>query len=120
MLHPTHYEHRTALDALGVYARRLLALLAIAAVLGALFAAVSPLLPNEWVPWQSSRDAAPAVAPLPPRPATAPARIPTWAWALHSWHSTAPAERGARPVAAPARVPAWYWDWRAWRLAVAR
>jgi hypothetical protein len=70
----------------------------------------------------SLRSEAPVVATAPAveRPASAPGRVPPWAWELHRWQLTPPAVRGERPGGAPARLPGWYWDWRAWRLAVAQ
>jgi hypothetical protein len=66
-------------------------------------------------------DAAPVPPPTPTleRPASAPARIPGWAWELHRWQLTKPIARGERPASAPASVPSWYWDWRAWRMSLA-
>jgi hypothetical protein len=101
-----------------VNVRRLLAVAAAAALLGALFFSISPVLPAEWVPWRATESSTLPAAPLPTRPESAPNRIPGWAWALHAWHSTPAAQRDERPRGAPARVPAWYWEWRAWRLAV--
>jgi hypothetical protein len=112
------YERRSPFRVVLVYVRRLLALLAVAAVLVGIYVGASPLLPDRWLLWKD--EPAATVAPLPPRPASAPAAIPGWAWKLHAWHSAAAAERGPRPEAAPRRVPAWYWEWREWRLAVSR
>jgi stage II sporulation protein D len=50
------------------------------------------------------------------RPATAPARIPAWAWRMLEWHGRPAAQRGPRPAAAPPALPGWYWDWRLWRV----
>lgn len=58
--------------------------------------------------------------PKPARPKGAPKRIPAWAWRLHAWYLTKPADRGPRPADAPARIPAWFWAWRLWRLALAK
>lgn len=119
-MHPLQPERRSPLAVLGRYALRLLALVAVAGLIGALYVAASPVLPEEWLPWRSTDAEATATAPPPPRPETAPARIPAWAWSLHAWHSAEAEKKGPRPAAAPKRVPAWYWDWRAWRLAVER
>ena len=58
------------------------------------------------------------ITPVPQngRPASAPKRIPAWAWALMVWHDSG--RKGTRPANAPAKVPAWYWAWRAWRLGI--
>lgn len=56
---------------------------------------------------------------VPPRPESAPARIPRWAWGMHEWLLTPVGERGTRPADAPRRLPDWYWEWREWRLALA-
>lgn len=55
-----------------------------------------------------------AAAP-PPRPESAPARIPEWAWGMHRWHDDR--HGNVRPLDAPLTMPAWYWEWRAWRKA---
>jgi hypothetical protein len=111
------YEHRSPFRVALLYGRRLLALLAVAAVIGGIYVGISPLLPAEWLPWEDETSA--TVTPPPPRPASAPAQIPPWAWELNAWHSAPATVRGARPADAPARVPAWYWEWREWRLALA-
>jgi hypothetical protein len=55
---------------------------------------------------------------VPPRPESAPERIPRWGWQMHQWHLVPVGERGPRPVDAPRRLPDWYWEWREWRLAL--
>jgi hypothetical protein len=60
-------------------------------------------------------EVAPAEAAPPPRPASAPKRIPAWAWATYRWHDD---HAGVRPVDAPPTLPAWYWEWRAWKARV--
>jgi len=53
---------------------------------------------------------------LGPRPESAPARIPEWAWEIYKWHDDPHGH--VRPVEAPARLPDWYWEWREWRKGV--
>lgn len=116
----SHERRHTAFDVTLAYLRRLLALVAVAALLGALYVAISPVLPDDLLPWTS--ESAPVLSdpqPLPPRPVSAPALVPGWAWEMHAWHSTPGPERDARPAGAPERLPAWYWEWRAWRTALA-
>jgi hypothetical protein len=100
--------------------RRLLAFAAYGAAIAALVFIVWPLLP---VPSRNGSSEVPAAnaaeVKAPARPSGLPHRIPSWAWDLHSWLLTAPADRGARPKAAPRHVPAWFWTWRSWRLALA-
>ena len=117
MLGATRIGHqRTVFEHVIVNVRRLLALAAAAALLAALFFAISPVLPAQWVPWRT--EVALPEPVLPARPASAPAAIPGWAWEMHAWHATRPADRGRRPRGAPQRLPEWYWEWRAWRIAV--
>jgi hypothetical protein len=97
------------------YSARLFAVAAYGAALFIAYQLISPVLPERG---GTASPAATASEPI-PRPASAPARVPEWAWAMHRWHSTPAAERGARPQGAPQRLPAWYWDWREWRLSVA-
>ena len=116
-----HPEQRRnhALDVALAFLRRLFVFVAIAAALGALYVAISPVLPADLLPWRA--EPAPVVTepqPLPPRPESAPALIPAWAWDMHAWHSTPGSERGARPANAPQRMPGWYWEWREWRIAL--
>lgn len=105
------------------YVRRFAAL-ALYAGAGALvwFVVLTPLLEPE-----GGEEDAQAVAgttatletvDMPPRPESAPARIPQWAWQMHEWHLTSVGERGPRPADAPRRIPDWYWEWREWRLAL--
>lgn len=107
-------------------ARRLAALgaFAVAAFVAYTFVA-SPLLDRDEEA-ATVEEAAPGAAAAPvveeeplPRPESAPARIPPWAWELNEWHSTSGAERGPRPEAAPTPVPGWYWEWRSWRAELA-
>jgi hypothetical protein len=89
--------------------RRVAAFLALALGLASLYLILDPVLPNR------GRPEATAVA-APARPASAPTRIPAWAWELYDWEATEPALRPPRPAIAPQRVPAWYAEWRAWRV----
>lgn len=97
---------------MGVLRRRLVVFAVYGVGLASLYLIVDPVLPN------TARPETAAVA-APARPASAPARIPAWAWELYDWETTEPALRPPRPAAAPMRPPAWYADWRAWRAAVA-
>jgi hypothetical protein len=56
---------------------------------------------------------APVETPAPPRPSSAPKRIPQWAWGMYRWHDDRQAN--ARPLDAPSTLPRWYWEWRAWQ-----
>ena len=58
----------------------------------------------------------PAVA-APPRPGSAPAQIPAWAWGMYRWHDDR--HGNVRPLAAPRTMPRWYWEWREWRTTLA-
>ena len=93
--------------------RRLLAFAAYGAAVAALFLILEPVLPSRANPEET------AVA-APARPASAPLRVPAWAWDLHDWEATEPALRPPRPANVPKVLPRWYAEWHAWRLAVAR
>jgi hypothetical protein len=56
---------------------------------------------------------------LPPRPAT-PLPMPDWASQMLTWRATPLAKRGPRPAHAPATLPSWWWQWAAWKNALDR
>jgi hypothetical protein len=116
ILDATRIAQRTAVEHALVLGRRMLAAVAAAALLGALFFSVSPVLPADWVPWRAETVLPEPV--LPARPASIPAHVPGWAWEMQAWHAQRPIDRGRRPRGAPQRLPEWYWEWRAWRAAV--
>lgn len=92
------------------FRRRLAVIAAYGAGLVSLYLIVDPVLPSRAHP-----EAAAVAAPA--RPASAPTRIPAWAWELYDWDVTEPALRPPRPATAPKIVPAWYAEWRTWRAA---
>lgn len=92
----------------------MLAVAAYALAVAALYLIVEPVLPRHVDSVDPQATAAPA------RPASAPARIPAWAWELHDWQRTDPVLRPPRPARAPKQVPRWYREWFAWRIAVSR
>ena len=96
-----------------VFRRRVAVVAAYCAGVASLYLILDPVLPNRAHP-----EAAAVAAPA--RPASAPARIPAWAWELYDWEATEPALRAPRPAIAPKRLPAWYAEWRAWRAAMRR
>ena len=119
--------HETIFQMIARYLRRATAYAVFALALLALYLIVSPVLPDRYAfpPFDtgdgspSRAEAAPAQA-LHLRPQGVPARIPSWAWGLHTWLLTPGSQRGARPTTAPRHVPAWFWKWHAWRVAIER
>ena len=105
------------------YTRRGMAYAAYALAVLLAWIIVSPVLPSKYAfPPQlssgSSTAAPKATTTVPPRPKSAPAHIPGWAWSMQQWFNKPAASRGPRPKAAPTRLPKWFWAWRKWHLAL--